>query len=73
LLFNPLSKRGSYFCRILYLLYNAVLPITPESTTANFATGIAALATDNDPFIASQKLQTKLAAIQNWLKMENKS
>jgi hypothetical protein len=29
-------------------------------------------AKDSDPDIASQKMQTNLAAIQNWLKMENK-
>jgi hypothetical protein len=28
---------------------------------------------DSDPAIASQELQTNLAAIQNWFKMKNKS
>jgi hypothetical protein len=47
------------------LLYNADLPTSSESTTT-FADGTAVLATDSDPAIASQKLQTKLAAIQKW-------
>jgi hypothetical protein len=44
------------------------LPASPESTTATTANDTAVLATDSDPAIASQKVQTSLAAIQNWFK-----
>jgi hypothetical protein len=50
------------------LLYTADLLTSPESTTATFADDTAVVATDSDPAIASQKLQTNLLAIQNWLK-----
>jgi hypothetical protein len=53
---------------LLYLLYTADLPTSTESATANFADVTAVVATDSDPAIASQKLQTNLAAIQNWFK-----
>jgi hypothetical protein len=48
------------------VLYTADLPTSPESTTATFADDTAVVATDSDPAIASQKLQTELLAIQNW-------
>jgi hypothetical protein len=44
------------------------VPTSPESTTATFADDSAVLATDSDPTIALQKLQTDLHAIQNWFK-----
>jgi hypothetical protein len=44
------------------------LPTKPESTTAAFADNTAVLTTDIDPAIALQKLQTNLAAVQNWFK-----
>jgi hypothetical protein len=50
------------------LPYTADLPTSPESTTANFADDTAIVATDNDPTIASHKLQTNLLVIQNWFK-----
>jgi hypothetical protein len=53
---------------LLYLLYTADLPTSPESTTATFADYSAVVAIDSDPAIASQKLQTDLFAIQNWFK-----
>jgi hypothetical protein len=59
---------------LVYLLYTADLPTSPESTTATFAADTAAVATNSDPAIASQKLQTDLAIIQNlFKKMEIKS
>jgi hypothetical protein len=53
---------------LLYLLYTADLPTSPESTTANFGDDTAVVAMDSDPAVASQKLQTDLLAIQNWFK-----
>jgi hypothetical protein len=50
------------------LLYTADVPTSPESTRATFADNPSVLATDSDPAIASQKLQTNLLAIQNWFK-----
>jgi hypothetical protein len=47
---------------LLYPLYTADL-----QTSATSAHNIAAVATDSDPAIASQKLQIDLAEIQNWL------
>jgi hypothetical protein len=52
---------------ILYLLYTADLPTSPESITT-FAYETAVVATDSDPAIASQKLQTNLLAIQDWFR-----
>jgi hypothetical protein len=61
---SQVSVQGS----ILYLLYTAELSATSESTTATFSEDTAVLATDSDPAIASQKLQTSKAAIQKRFK-----
>jgi hypothetical protein len=53
---------------LLYLVYTADLPTSPQSTTATFANDTAVVAMDSDPAIASQKLQTGLLAIQDWFK-----
>jgi hypothetical protein len=61
-------SQGSVHGSLLYPIYTADLPTSPESTTAIFANNTAVLATDSDPAIASQKLQTNLLVILNWFK-----
>jgi hypothetical protein len=52
---------------LLYIIYTADLPTSPTTTIATFADDTAVLATDSDPAVASQKLQTHLLALQIWL------
>jgi hypothetical protein len=49
---------------LVYFMYTANLPTSPTTTTATFADNTAILATDSDPAVAPQKLQTHLLAIQ---------
>jgi hypothetical protein len=54
--------------QLLYQLYTADLPTSPQSTTATFGKDTAVVAMDSDAAIAFQKLQTGLHAMQNWFK-----
>jgi hypothetical protein len=64
---NANVLQGSVLGPLLHLLFTADLLISPETTSAIFADDTAVTATDNDPTIASSKLQTNLLAIQSWL------
>jgi hypothetical protein len=64
---NAGVPQGSVFRSLLYLLFTADLPISPETTSATFADDTAVIATDSDPAITSTIVETNLLAIQSWL------
>jgi hypothetical protein len=60
--------QGTVLGPLLYRLHTSDLPTSPKSTTGTFANDTAVLAMDKDKAIASLKLQTDIAAIQNGFK-----
>jgi hypothetical protein len=63
-LVNTGVSQGCVLRPLVCLLYTADLPTSTGSTIATFVNVTAVLATDNDTGNASQKLETKLDAIQ---------
>jgi hypothetical protein len=59
--------QGSVLGLFLYLIYTADFSITNETTMATFADDTAILALDQNPIVASEKLQNHLNVLQQWL------
>lgn len=65
---NAGVPQGSVLAPLLYLIYTADLPSTPNATTATFADDTAIMVSNDNPGTASLLLQVNLDLIQNWLK-----
>jgi hypothetical protein len=59
---------GSVLGSVLYLIYTSDLPTSENTTTATFADDTAILAINEDPTIASVKLQDNINKINEWAK-----
>lgn len=59
--------QGSLLGPILYSLYTADLPETPQTIIATYADDTTILASHEDPITASQNLQTHLTHLEEWL------
>lgn len=76
---NSGVPQGSVLGPVLYLLHTSDLPVAKDTLVATFADDTAILASNENPVIASRKLQESLDSIQKWLQTwrikanENKS
>lgn len=60
--------QGSVLGPILYSIYTADLPKSTSVVTATFADDTAILSSDENPAVASNRLQESLVSIQEWMK-----
>lgn len=61
--------QGSILGPVLYLIYTADLPTTPQTLSATYADDTAVLASHSDPRVASNYLQNILNKIHTWLQL----
>lgn len=59
--------QGSVLGPILYIIFTSDLPSSIGTKIATFADDTAIMASHEDPYIASQKLQSHLNKLQDWL------
>lgn len=64
---NSGVPQGSVLGPILYIMYTYDIPLSSNTTTATFADDTAIMASHEDPYIASQRIQTHLNKLETWL------